>query len=110
MKLLFDQNISFRVILAVQDLFPGAVHVKSLGLDASADLLVWNYAQKNRCIIVSKDSDFYQRSLLAKDSPKVIWIRRGNCSTDSIVELIRGSEKSIASFVSDTEATVMVVE
>ena len=62
MKLLFDENISFKVCAALTDIFPGSVHVRDLGLESSGDVIIWNYASKNGFAIVSKDADFRQRS------------------------------------------------
>ena len=81
MILLFDQNLSFRLQRALTDIYSGALHVRELGLTEVDDQEIWLYAAANDCVIVSKDSDFYQRSLLQGYPPKVVWIRRGNCST-----------------------------
>lgn len=44
MKLLFDQNLSPRLVgqLAVE--FPGSAHVRDAGLAAASDQEVWAYA------------------------------------------------------------------
>ena len=84
MKLLFDENISYKLVHALADLYPDSAHPRDIGLKASDDRYIWEYAKTNDLIIVSKDSDFYQRSLLFKHPPKVIWIRRGNCATQTV--------------------------
>ena len=42
MKLLFDENISPRLVAGLSDVFPGSVHVRDVGLaratDAAADI------------------------------------------------------------------------
>ena len=48
-----------------------------------------NYAAENGYAIVSKDSDFHQRSLLAGAPPRVIWIRQGSCSVAETADLLR---------------------
>ena len=58
MRLLFDQNLSPRLTLALQDLFPESLHVRDIGLGSVEDLAVWTYAKDHGCTIVSKDSDF----------------------------------------------------
>jgi hypothetical protein len=40
-------------------------------------------------VIVSKDGDFADLSVLYGAPPKIVWIRRGNCSTAAIVTLLR---------------------
>lgn len=84
MKLLFDQNLSHRLIRAVADVYPDCEHVRNVGLKNAPDTEVWNYAKSNGFTIVSKDSDFHQRSLLLGYPPKVIWVKLGNCSAKAV--------------------------
>jgi predicted nuclease of predicted toxin-antitoxin system len=105
MKLLFDENISPRLSTAILEVFPGSVHVRSVGLSATSDEAVWNHAASNGFAIVSKDSDFHQRSLFYGFPPKVVWVRTGNCSTDQIIDLIRSHTEEIERFISDPEAS-----
>jgi predicted nuclease of predicted toxin-antitoxin system len=44
MKILFDQNISFRIINKIKHLYPEAKQVRELGLENSTDLGIWNFA------------------------------------------------------------------
>lgn len=53
MKLLFDQNISFRVIKKISRFFPNAKQVKELGLENSADMQIWEYAKDQEFTIVT---------------------------------------------------------
>ena len=71
MKLLFDQNLSHKLVLRLADLFPKSVHVREVGLKEAGDLIVWEYARNNG-LVVSKDSDFHQRSFLYGYPPKVV--------------------------------------
>lgn len=88
MKLLFDENLSPKLPRLLTPLFPGSAHVRECGLLGQTDESVWEYARANGFIIVSKDSDFQQRSLLYGHPPKIAWLRVGNCSTQQIVRLI----------------------
>lgn len=88
MKLLFDENLSHRLVRLLADLFPESVHVRDIGLKSADDLLVWSYAEENDLMIVSKDSDMHDRSFLFGYPPKVIWIRLGNCSTNDVEQIL----------------------
>lgn len=81
MKLLFDQNVSPRLVVRLADFFPGSAHVFELDLDRSPDDDVWAYAHDHGFIIVTKDVDFNELSLIRGWPPKVIWLRLGNCTT-----------------------------
>jgi predicted nuclease of predicted toxin-antitoxin system len=74
MKLLFDENLSYKLARLLADLFPDSIHVRDVGLKAAEDSEIWKYAQDNSFIICSKDSDLHQRSFLLGFPPKVIWV------------------------------------
>jgi predicted nuclease of predicted toxin-antitoxin system len=57
MKLLFDENLSYKLVRLLADLFPDSIHVRDVGLKAAEDSEIWKYAQDNSFIICSKDSD-----------------------------------------------------
>ena len=89
MKLLFDQNLSPRLVARLADLFPDSNHIYPLGLDCVADHEVYEYARREGFLLVTKDADFSDLSVLRGFPPKVIWIRQGNCSTTVIEEILR---------------------
>ena len=101
MKLLLDQNLSRRLIRALEFVYPGSSHVSLVGLRDADDDVVWDYARDHGFILVSKDSDFHQRSLLFGFPPKVIWIRLGNSPTSEIEQLLRQRQSSIFEFCED---------
>ena len=97
-KLLLDQNVSHLLVRRLSSLYPGSTHVRSVGLHESEDSEVWQYALDNDLTIVTKDSDFHVRSILDGHPPKVIWITRGNCSTDEIESILRGFYQELIAF------------
>ena len=103
MKLLLDQNISFRITSKIQDLFPGSKQVRDLGLENSKDSFLWNYAQENNYCIVTFDGDFYDLGLIKGSSPKVIWLRLGNTSTQNIEIVLRKNYDLINTFLTDPD-------
>ena len=101
MKLLLDQNISRKLVKELSDLFPGSNHVYLLGLPTASDEQIWKYARANSFVIVTHDSDFNERSLVYGYPPKVIWLRAGNISTESIQRLLRYHFQDIILFEKD---------
>jgi predicted nuclease of predicted toxin-antitoxin system len=53
------------------DVYPASQHVSGVGLGTADDSAVWEHARRNGFAIVSKDSDFAERSVLENGSPKV---------------------------------------
>jgi predicted nuclease of predicted toxin-antitoxin system len=90
-KLLFDQNLSHKLVRRLADLFPKSVQVRQVGLKEAGDPLVWEYAKNNGLVFISKDSDFHQRSFLYGYPPKVVWVRLGNCSTADVERVLRAN-------------------
>jgi predicted nuclease of predicted toxin-antitoxin system len=88
MKLLFDENLPPALVEALAVSFPGSRHVDRCGLGATDDAAIWDYAKANGFWIVTKDSDFEERSVLLGAPPKVIWLRTGNCTTARLVALL----------------------
>ena len=101
MKLLFDQNLSPRLPSLLADIYPDSVHVREVALRDADDLVIWEYAKANRYTIVSKDSDFQQRSLLNGAPPKFIWLRVGNCNVAHIENLLRAYSVAVHTFALD---------
>jgi predicted nuclease of predicted toxin-antitoxin system len=101
MKLLFDENLSPNLPHRLRDLFPDSLHVRDVGMKATIDPIVWDYAKDNGLMMVSKDSDMHDLSLVLGNPPKVIWIRLGNCSTSQVENLLRREFEAIRSFYED---------
>lgn len=109
MKLLFDENLSPKLVGALEDIYPGSAHVDRIGLGGADDRSVWEYAKINGFALVSKDSDFHESSLLFGFPPKVIWIRRGNCTNKQIELLLRNKAQQINTMLSDAEASFLML-
>ncbi len=108
MKLLLDENLSDRIIHRIIDLYPYSEHVKTLALMNTDDAVIWQYAKANNFMIVSKDSDFHQRSLLYGHPPKFVYLRIGNSPTSKIVQILRENFDIIIQF-GDSEAESILV-
>ncbi|ASS50336.1 MAG: hypothetical protein A3D31_12270 [Candidatus Fluviicola riflensis] len=103
MKILFDQNISHRLVQRVLDLYPEAKQVRELGIENSTDREIWEYAKKEAYTIATFDADFYDFSLIWGHPPKIIWIRSRNQTSTEIEHLLRRHYTSIIDFAIDDE-------
>ena len=109
MKLLFDQNLSFRLCDLIADLFPESNHVGLLGLSEADDRNVWDHAKAQGFTIVSQDVDFAEMAALLGSPPKVIWLRAGNQSTAAVSTLLRRHAELIVAFGNDDGATCLEI-
>lgn len=101
MKLLFDQNLSPKLVNHLADLFPNSSHVQSLGLDCSSDDAVWDHARLHGFTLVTKDADYNNLSVVRGSPPKVIWLLMGNCKTAQVEAAFRARFASIQAFDKD---------
>jgi predicted nuclease of predicted toxin-antitoxin system len=109
MKLLLDQNLSFKLCQSIADHFPESNHVGLLGLSEAGDRDVWNYAKADDFTIVSQDVDFAEMAALLGPPPKVIWLRGGNQSTAAISTLLRRHAELIVAFGNDDDAACLQI-
>ena len=110
MKLLLDQNLSFKLIPSLRDDFPESCHVKDLEMTAADDEVVWAVAIERGFAIVSKDADFLHRSLLRGQPPKVIQLRLGNCSSRHILETLHRKRAVIQDFLCHPEEALLIID
>jgi predicted nuclease of predicted toxin-antitoxin system len=97
-----DENLSDRIVYRIINLYPDSEHVKTLAFTNTDDGVIWEYAKANNFVIVAKDSDFHQRSLLYGHPPKFIYLRIGN---SPMFEILRDNFDIIIQFEgSETES------
>ena len=101
MKLLFDQNLSPKLVNRLADLFPGSSHLQLSGLDCANDDQVWEHARLNGFAIVTKDADYNNMSVVRGSPPKVIWLQLGNCTTSQVEAAFRARFADIEAFEKD---------
>jgi predicted nuclease of predicted toxin-antitoxin system len=88
MKLLLDENLSRRIVPFLQNDFPGSSQVALLGLESASDLEIWQYAHAHGFVIVSRDSDFQERSLIDGHPPQVVWLKIPNRSKTVVLNIL----------------------
>lgn len=109
MKLLFDQNLSPKLVNRLADLFPGSSHVQTERLDRAHDDQVWEHARQNGFAIVSKDADYNNLSVVRGSPPKVIWLLLGNCTTARVEAALRARFADIEAFEKDPTAGTLAL-
>ena len=110
MKLIFDQNISFRLIERISDYYPNAKQVRELGLENATDNEIFEYAKKNGYSIVTFDSDFCDLNILKGFPPKIIWIRTGNTTTKNLETILKNKHELIKSFMKADFGCIEIID
>ena len=95
MRLLFDQNLSPKLVGRLSDLYPDSTHVSFMGLDRSLDEAVWVYAREGGYTIVTKDADFDELRQARGHPPRVVWLQIGNSTTQRIETLLRDRHAAV---------------
>lgn len=109
MKLLLDENLSPVLVRMLPAAFSGSQHVFDVEFGRKSDSNIWAYARANGFTILTKDSDFAERTLVDATGPKVVWLRIGNCTTDEVLELLLRREAEILNFESQGESLCLVL-
>lgn len=109
MRLLFDENLSPRLVRAIVDFWPESTHIEFIELRGTTDQAIWEYARTHHYAIVTKDDDFRALAFVRGAPPKVLWLQVGNASTMSIATMLRDSASDIAAFDADRDAALLVL-
>ena len=109
MKLLFDQNLSFRLVGALAAEFPESKQVRQLGMETADDSSIWSYAKAHGFAIVTKDEDFANRVALFGFPPQVVWLRTGNTSYPDVLSVLKRQTSAIQRFLTDQSAGCLEV-
>jgi predicted nuclease of predicted toxin-antitoxin system len=106
-KLLLDQNLSYKLVEKLRDVFPESAQARLLGFDRSTDSELWYYARTHGFVFVTKDGDIPELAVLRGAPPKVVWLRIGNTSAGVIERVLRTNRAVIDAFVRDPDQIVL---
>lgn len=88
MKLLLDENLSRRLVPFLQQDYPGSTQVTLLGLERADDREVWEFAKENGFVIVTRDADFEDMSIVRGHPPQVVWLRTPNQTKAVVLNML----------------------
>jgi predicted nuclease of predicted toxin-antitoxin system len=109
MKLLFDENLSRKLVDLVRDLFSDSAHVSQLGLvGGTTDLAIWNFAKQNGFAIITADNDFSNLAGALGPPPKVILLENCDYPTNVALSLIRSNAIRISEFERNDRALLIL--
>lgn len=110
MKLLLDENLSRRMLPALQARFPGSSQVALLGLERASDAAICDYAALHGYVVCSKDADF-QRLVIARSyQPRLIHLALGNVANDAILAALLSAADRLHAAFDDPSVGFAVIE
>ncbi len=107
MKLLLDQNLSYKLVNRLAILYPDSSHVRLEGMDTEEDVAIWDFAEMNDFTIVTQDADFVDIGILKGYPPKAIWLRCGNTSTINVQNILTENYEIIKDFIENQEKSCL---
>lgn len=107
MKLLIDNNLSYKLCVPLKQHFDEVRHVKDVLHSNSDDNTIWEYAKANQFHILTKDNDFDEWGLLKGCPPKVIHLLCGNQTTLFILHLVVANKEIIRNFLSHSDDCIL---
>ncbi|MCW5911624.1 MAG: DUF5615 family PIN-like protein [Cyclobacteriaceae bacterium] len=97
MKLLLDANLSWRLTKPLQKHFT-VNHILDFFKHNEQDSVLWDFAKREKYMIVTNDEDFVDILLSKGWPPKIILIRTGNQSNNFLLDLLAGKKTEIELF------------
>ena len=110
MRLLFDENLSRKLVARLNDLYPASIHVAEAELLQVEDARIWEYAKAEDLVIVTTDADFVGFVNSHGPPPKVIWLRRWAHPTKSAEQVLRRHALRIADFAAQPDLGLLVLD
>ena len=96
MKLLLDENLSRRLVPFLQHDFPDTTQVVLLGMESAPDKDVWQRARDDGFVIVTRDADFQELSLVWRQPPQVIRLKTPNLTRAATLKILIDNREAIA--------------
>ncbi len=107
--LLFDENLSFRLVRQLDTTFANSRHVSDVGLLRASDQDIWEFAKANGLALVSKDTDFVDLAILRGRPPAIVVLEVGNADTETIARLLATEASTVIAFVASGNEAVLAL-
>lgn len=109
-KLLFDQNLSYKLVARLEHIYPDSIHIAALGMDQASDKKLWEYAKEHGFVIVSKDADFNEITAYYNFPPYIIWLRLGNSRISVIENALTKHHEKICEIIEEAQTGIIEIK
>jgi predicted nuclease of predicted toxin-antitoxin system len=109
LRFLVDAQLPPRLAHRLAALGHEAAHVADLDLATATDHAIWGEALGRGAALMTKDRDFVTLRIAKNSGPPIVWLRFGNCDTETLIARVLGALDSIVAAVERGESIVEVV-
>ena len=110
MKLLLDENLSRRLVPALQSRFPGTSQVSLLGLERATDAQLCAFAAEQGYVLCSKDDDFHRLVAARGYQPPLVHLALGNLSNDAVLAALLSAADRLDAALDEPGVGVVIAE
>ena len=110
MKLLLDENLSRRLVPALQARYPGSNQVALLGLERATDAQLCEYAADHGFVLCSKDDDFHRLVAARGYRPQLVHLALGNAGNNQVLSALLSAADRLDAALADASVGGGVVE
>ena len=110
MKLLLDENLSRRLVPALQTRFAGSSQVALLGLERATDAQLCDYAAQHDFVLCSKDDDFHRMVAARGYRPQWVHVALGNASNEAVLAALLSAADRLESALTVSRMGVVIIE
>jgi predicted nuclease of predicted toxin-antitoxin system len=101
MRLLLDENISWRLATYLRPYCAAVLHVRDIQLDNSPDTSIWRYARQYGYDVITKDEDFLRLVLAEGFPPRVVAVQNAQVPVAKLAEFILSRLPQIEAFLGE---------
>lgn len=101
MRLLLDENISWRLVAYLRPHCAAVVHVRDLSLDSSPDTSIWRYVREHGYDVLTKDEDFLRLVLAECFPPRVVAVQNAQVPVARLAEFLLAQLPQLRGFLGE---------
>ena len=88
MRLLLDENVSWRLAAYLRPHCEAVLHVRDIQLDNSPDTSIWRYAKQYGYDIITKDEDFVRLVMASGFPPRIVALQNAQVAVARLAEFM----------------------
>ena len=101
MRLLLDENISWRLAAYLRPHCAAVLHVRGIQLDNSPDTSIWHHAKQHGYDVITKDEDFLRLVLAEGFPPRVVAVQNAQVPVAKLAQFLLARLPQIGSFLGE---------